>query len=642
MPRRSQLANDFYTEMLAVGPFGGVDPTTSPFQVAPQNLVAIHNLIPNVQYGGYATVPGRIAALATNLPSTPTGIGKMQRAGQPDVYFFAVTSGGVGAIYYAPIGGTPVQLALPHALTPGLLTYFVPNRSWLFVSNGTDTPIKIDTTLKATLWGIVAPTPAPTLALSGPGPLLGVYYYCETFSNSVQESGQGAISQPITANGNSITVSLTATTTDPQVTTRNLYRLGGANGEFQLINSQPVGDLAPFLDVIADTAVTGQSLTIFRDPPPAWTAIAEYQDRVFGFGTTADPTLVGWSNYNEPWGFNLDTNTLEAGPNSFNDVAVSCGSIGSMLVLNKTRRTYAVVGYSDDTFTVIELFPVGCLAAQGAIYVDGIAAWPSKRGIQLWNGSSRLNISRGAFQQSNVKAILDGYSLADQSVCVGFYYDTLLCWSFPTQNTTLVFDPGSSQWFVLDFALGSVVYDPESSVPVVGSNLSVAGDVDQWFASTTAGDLGQPIVASVTSRITDNGQIHADKAFVYCYVEAPVQEGAFVNVYIYANPGPGQIREANYIDLGNGALRHRWELRLGFEGQELQLVAQTISLEQVSIHKISVWGKTVRVHKPNTLDEILPYALRAPVVVVPLQTVPPLPESPYPYDGPAPGPQPPL
>ena len=723
MGRRSQLGNTYFEKYLEMGPFGGLDPTTPAYYVAPTNFPAMSNLIPNGEYGGYVTVPGRLKALASLLPSAPNGIGCIEESGEPNIYLFAVDNAGVGEIWQGQIGGTPTALTLPAALTAGQLTYFVPSRRWVFVSNGTDTPIKIDTSLNVTFWGIVAPTPAPTAATTGVGPLVGTYYYCETFSAAdpdsgpdIQESSQGAISTATVAagapatltftiggaptagdvvtvavvgiptqvgvtagmtvddiatamagqlnlngtvtplfgatavgadviltttqegsaqntltgygsvssgagttitpntptnfaggeDGNSITITPSATTTDPQVTTRNLYRIGGSLGQWTLINSQPVADLTPFLDVTADSALVGQGLTIFRDPPPAWKAIAGYQDRVVGFGTDADPTLVGWSNYNEPWGFDPTTNVQEAGPNNFNDVAVTCGSIGSMLLLLKTRSYYVMVGNSDTTFQVIEGQQRGCCSPTSlAIGENGDAIWNSKRGWQYFNGYAAQTVTDTGYQQSNLKNILKAFSDSDNAISVGFFVDRMFAMSYPSRNQTYLWDQRSSQFYgPLTFALGAVYYDPESAdLPVIGSNLENPGEIDQWFASLTQGDLGNPITATALSRITDAGHEEADKNLHYAYVEAPVQPGSKANLYVWINPGIDQIMEAVAVPLDSGTPRHRIELPMGLEGQEMQMMLQTVSLAQVTINKVSLWGTIVRVHKPANAND---------------------------------------
>ncbi len=126
MGRKSQIGNDYFEEMLTIGPFGGLDVTTSPYFVASTNFVEGSNFVPNQSYGGYVTVPGRIEALTALLPGVPYGIGCMQRAGEPDLYFFALDADGEGQIWTGAIGSAPTQLTLPETLSAGArIAYFV-------------------------------------------------------------------------------------------------------------------------------------------------------------------------------------------------------------------------------------------------------------------------------------------------------------------------------------------------------------------------------------------------------------------------------------------------------------------------------------------------------------------------------------
>lgn len=711
MPRRSQLKNDYYSEMLAVGPFGGIDPTTAPFFVTSPNLVDALNFVPNLQYGGYATVEGRIATLSALLPSSPNGITKMERPGQPDVYIFAVDNAGHGELWAGVLGGAPAALVLPEVLTAGQQTYFAAADKWIFVTNGVDRPLKIDTALAVTYWGIVAPTPAPTAVESGAGVLLGRYYYCETFSNDAQESSQGAISAPldliaeqasstftitgaptagdgvalsindiptaivvtagqttdevaaalaaaVNANsaiassvvatvvdnvgtitalapgiagngfslqgavsggagtviaptavtffaggtaGQSATITPTATTTDPQVTTRNLYRLGGSLGQWRLVHSQPIADLTPYLDDEADDLVVGAQLVIDRDPPPPFTYIATHQERVWGI--VAATSELWWSNYGEPWGYNAAANTVPVGQNSFGDDAMGLRPVSSVLLVVKRRSVYGMYGTSDvdfDTGLVQITSLQGCIAPRSICGDGDSAAWLSMQGVMVFGGSGRQNISDGAYQQSNIKAILDAMAASDKAQCVGFCYDRGYYFSFPPLNRTYLFDPRTPGWFPLGYATSQVYYDLESDVPVVAMNLETAGQIDRWFAPDAVGDLGEAIEAFILSGVSDTGSIGAHKVYPFAFVEAPLQPDAVLNVAVAVDPGSGIVPWTQAIDLGEGAPRHRVELPFGTNGTQVQMRLQTIATRRVVLQKAAVYGRVDRLYKPES------------------------------------------
>ena len=56
----SQFANQ-QEVLLSVGPFQGLDATTSPYYVAPNNAVSTQNVAVNRNYASYVTAQGRVA-----------------------------------------------------------------------------------------------------------------------------------------------------------------------------------------------------------------------------------------------------------------------------------------------------------------------------------------------------------------------------------------------------------------------------------------------------------------------------------------------------------------------------------------------------------------------------------------------------
>lgn len=599
MAKQGQIQDDFLKEFLTIGPFGGLDTTTAPYYVSPTNFVDGENFVPNSNYGGYITAQGRVAALASTLPSAPNGIFKLTRPGQSDVYLFAVDAGGQGAIYHGQLGGTATPLSLPAPLTPGKQTFFAESDQWVFVTNGADTPIKIDTNLNVTYWGIVAPVTPPTLALHGSGSMgPGYYNYCITFASASQESSQGAISsQLFVPVSNGVTLTNIPTSTDPQVTQRNIYRIGGALGQWRLIATLNDNTTTTYTDTQSDASITGQSLTINRDPPPKFTSIAAHQERIWGFLGS----IVWYSNYGEPWGFNSVTGTLPVGNNSFGDDAVNLASIGSILVLFKSRTTYAVYGVTDADFQVNKLFDIGCVSALSVVSAYGTAFWASRQGIWMYGGGQPQQISDGQYQQSNIKSALTALTIKQLSTACSFMYDRMYHLSLPSIGRTYFYDLRSQQWFPLGWVCTQSYFDLESDVPVIagdGTNVSSPGQITQWFAAST--DLGSPITAYITSRVTDSDDLPTTKNYQYLIVEAPTQVGATCNVYIYVNPGSLQYQDAFTFDLGNQGTKHQVSLPMTFVGAELQMKLQTISSNPVVVHKAAIYGTAQRTFIPAT------------------------------------------
>ena len=600
MASKNRLTNDYVQPILTVGPLGGIDPTTAPYYVAPTNVVDAENITPNSSYGAYQTVLGRVNGFTGTLPGTVRGITKMTRLGQPDLYIFACdnafTGATAGELYYAEYGGGFTQLTLPVTLTPGNRTSFAQQSKWIFMTNGVDTPIKIDTSLNVTLWGIAAPTTAPTLTATGSGGLLGTYYYCTTFGNSSQESSQSTVNAgPITVTNQGIQLTNIPVSTDPQVTERNIYRLGGSLGQWQLVATISDNTTTTYTDTTADANLSPIVLVPRRDPPPAFYAIANYQERIFGFGSEADPSGVYWSNYGEPYAFNLDTNVQAAGDNSFGDIAVACTDLSSMLLLNKTYRLYAVYGSTDADFQTVHIANVGCASADSVANAYGQAWWLAQdRAVWTFTGPGGLqNISDGQYQVSNIKSVLLSTTPADRSASTAFVYDRMYHISFPTFGKTYFIDTRINQWFKLGFATNKPFQDLEGLYPVIAANTSANGEIDSWFQATT--DLGENITSYILSRITDAGDLAATKTVRYVTVQAPPQPGATVTVQLIANPGLQQQVFTYTYNLGTPnpgdiPTRHQISAPMSMKGFEFQLKMIVISNISTIIEKVTADG----------------------------------------------------
>jgi len=588
MPAVSDPINDYWGELLAVGPFGGLDTTTEPYFVSPNNFVAGQNYVPNSGFGGFVTVEGRSVFLGAPLPGPVYGIHGVMRAGLPTLYLFAVTVGLVGFIYGAVEGGIPFLIPTPVPLSPSEQVTFADSISWVFFTDGVDAALKYDViTGIITFWGIVAPTAAPLLSPDGAATMFGTYYYNVTFEGNGIESSAGTFSLPITVTGTGVTLTGIPVSTDPQVTTVNIYRLGGSLGQWLFVAAIPNGTTT-YTDTTSDAALSADlAETLRRDPPPIFKAITTYKERVWGFGTTADPSLVYFSNYNEPWAFDTVQGFFPVEENNFNDVAIGLCSIGSQLILFKSKSTYQVTGSTNADFQVNKLFDIGCRSSRSICTAYGVCWWISKQGIYQFDGSTPTNLSDGGYQQSNIKSIIDSFSDTDFADVTSFVYDRMVHFCIPTFNETYFWDLRSQGWYNLGFALDQVYFDLESDNPVIGTDLQVTGQIDNWF--TGPGDFGLPIMAFMQSRITDSGNIETTKDYRYIELQAPVQVGT-VTISTIVDPGSLQFTDVSSFDLSTGYVRQQGSLPRGTLGAELQIIVRTNSVNVIHLQKVAIHG----------------------------------------------------
>ncbi|MGH7749541.1 MAG: hypothetical protein ACREQ5_32960, partial [Candidatus Dormibacteria bacterium] len=228
------------------------------------------------------------------------------------------------------------------------------------------------------------------------------------------------------------------------------------------------------------------------------------------------------------------------------------------------------------------------------VYQDVLYFVSPSQTIQMFNGSQLNNISDNRTQgaKSSIKAILDSFTLSDFEACVGFGYDQMACFSFPTQNLTFLYDISSGQWYKLSWAMTSGVFNSEEDQLVFGERVSAPGMLDQWFAAET--DLGSSITSSYISRITDGGSPAAVKSFRYAVLLAPLQAGATATVTIIADPLGANIQTSQSISLQNFPNSHIISLPPIMTGSEVQVMISVTSTQKTEIQNVTVFGYVKR------------------------------------------------
>lgn len=595
-----QIADSGVQELLTVGPFLGIDASTSKYFLDQYHANDSIAVVPNRAFQGYLTARGRVHAFTGSYASALFGLTKFQRAGVADIYVGACNSAGNGILQQSALGGAPVNVALPITLAPSFETSFVPYQQWLFETNGNDTPLKIDTNLIATRWQMAAPAAAPTVAAGAAGALLGTYYYLVTFVNGFQESSPSPVSTAVSLTNQKGSLTAIPVSTDSQCTGRNIYRFGGTMTEVLLVGTISDNTTTTFTDNTADALVSGQTLIQHRDAPQPFYAIETHKGRVWGFGYTG--TAVGepasiqgtsdlwYSNFEEPWGFNSVAQVIPIGRNSGGDSAVEVKRLGSILCCLKSKSFWTVIGDTPQDFVARQLAPIGCASKKSVAAAYGRLFWLSDEGaVYMFDGAQFTNISdnRATGANSSIKGILDGFTTTDFAAATGAAYDQTYLISFPTQGITFMYDILTGQWFKLPWAFDRAVFDLEAQNQVIAAETST-GVLDSWFAAET--DLGAAITSSYISRITDSGAPQSTKRYRYAVVLAPVQTGASATVTVTGDPGGTQKVNTRAVNLGLSPPSHKVSLPPNMLGSEVQITIAVTSTARTEIHRVSLYG----------------------------------------------------
>jgi len=660
----NQFTND-QDVLMTVGPFMSLDTTSAPYLVPPTNCVSQFNVAINRVYGAFSTVQGRVANFIGSTfpgPILAIGIGNTlflppSNTGYvPAVYIWVGTPTGAqmylggydqgwtlisswvnnGLVYQANtnyqdskfvFAGLNVFLDAPQ-LYPQMITSFSGIEGYTAVN-----------------WGIVGPTfgyAGITVTGSvGSGNLVGAYNYAITYINAsnpnniIESSPSPFPNIFITATNQSITLNTIQTSSDPQVTGRNIYRIGGTiGGTALLVGTINDNTTTTYNDNLADNSVVGQQMILRQDPAPSggWQSIAYHKGRMWGFGSLG-PSLYSfsanvmksdlwYSNYLQPTSFNSVTQVLDCGTDA-TDYPMALATLDSVLLALKQQSCWIIYGDSQNDFITRRLFSIGCVSKGSVAVGYGKVFWLSADGVYFFDGvNAPTNISDGSIAQGSIRTAINtllasANSADNPDVGVrGFitnrtYYLSIYSLQNSVTPVTYAYDLVIGAWTQLSFSAQAIVaanglFYTQNGSPfvsgkvgyslVLGTSTATNTSVDQWFAAET--DYGNAVVASWTSGISDSGLTGVTKEYRYIEVIAPTQ-GVYVNVTLLINPGLNQTQLGPYqIYLGTGSNRHRQSLPPSATGYECQVIITTQTYTQTVINKVSVLGYAKRAESP--------------------------------------------
>ena len=432
----------------------GLDTTTDPYYVAPNNCVSQQNVAINRVYASYCTAQGRLANYTgTIFPNTVIGlattsylINNASVAYKNAIYALCYNGTKITAYYagylQAPlpclnwVATAPFSVASPTAdlYDSGFVfagKFVFPDcplvqPQFMVPTNGAGPYLGV-TTFR---WGIVAPTTPLTATVGGvdvTGPL-GTYYYAVTFVNDslngapgnqlpgAFESSSSPFSAPVTtsATGNDINLTAIPVSTDPQVTARYIYRFGGTIGGTPLL-IVVLGDntTTAVTDFNPDRLVNGPQLILRQDPAPVggWQSVAYHKGRMWGLGSLAalntGKSDLWYSNYLQPTSFNSVTQVLDCG-SAFNDKPLALASLDSVLVSLKQSSIWVTYGDTQNDFVTRKAHSVGCVSKGSVAVGFGQVFWLGASGVYKYDGSAApTNISDGSVPSGAIRSTID-------------------------------------------------------------------------------------------------------------------------------------------------------------------------------------------------------------------------------------------
>lgn len=228
-------------------------------------------------------------------------------------------------------------------------------------------------------------------------PLTGVYQYVMTYYNinNGDESGPSPVSDEFDVKDSGyIILNGLSVSTDPQVTKKRLYRVGGNLGEFTLIDTID-NSVTTYTDKVKDTNAVGTILeTSLASPAPA--GIKYFQEAyamIFGaLGAQLRFTPIGKPDeWPEVYFLQFDAEITGIAP------------VANGLLVFTEFRTYIVTGNGPDSLSQYLLSSdQGCVAFESVQLIATEAVWVSHDGICSSSGSRPVVITKAKLGKINL------------------------------------------------------------------------------------------------------------------------------------------------------------------------------------------------------------------------------------------------
>lgn len=164
---------------------------------------------------------------------------------------------------------------------------------------------------------------------------------------------------------------------DPRVTTKNIYRIGGRLTVYTLVGSIP-NATTTFLDDTGDLDVGTIQLSYSHDMPPGGAEdIIVWKNRL----VLSKVYTLYVSNLGEPWYFpetitNPDTDgrIFDVDP-SYENPIVALSNSGSALIILCAKSVHYLMGDTTDSFSLVKVGDIGCVSRRCAVQCGSITVW---------------------------------------------------------------------------------------------------------------------------------------------------------------------------------------------------------------------------------------------------------------------------
>lgn len=217
----------------------------------------------------------------------------------------------------------------------------------------------------------------------------GTYQYVYTFYNSADgtESAPSPVSAELEVEGGYIRISGMSTSSDPQVDTIRIYRVGNNIAQFTLVEAVDT-PISAYDDELRDTSVDGLLLESdnYDEAPTGLKYLTESYAMIFGaLGDTLRFTPIGNANaWPVEYAIELDADIT------------GIGSVANGLLVMTEFRTHIVTGTGPLSLAIQPLRgDQGCIAHESIQEAEGGAIiWASKDGLCTSSGNNVISLTK--------------------------------------------------------------------------------------------------------------------------------------------------------------------------------------------------------------------------------------------------------
>lgn len=298
-----------------------------------------------------------------------------------------------------------------------------------------------------------------------PGSLTGALSYFITFFNDAGEESSAGPEADVNANGQSVELTNIPISSDPQVTKRGIYRIGGGLDQSLLVGK--VNDntsSGPFFDVVPNSQAQDDLIIMPTNhdlPPPARGVLGPFLGQLIAFNTDKHPARYFWTPAGQPWFFpGADDDDIGNWEDAGNDDDAIIGATyrKRLVIFYKQRSIWRLAGSPDTADAERTNANIGIVGSQAIANAGQVDYIVGPEGVYSFNGDFETKVSaqldpifKGDWVQVSTGEYLPPIDLPNRSTCVLELINDRLYFSYPEPgqpfpNVTAILHIPSGQW----------------------------------------------------------------------------------------------------------------------------------------------------------------------------------------------------